>query len=372
MAERNVRVAVIGTGVIGKRHVEQYRQIDGADLVAVCDLNEAEARRVAAAHDVPEVFTDHRRLLERDDIEAVDVCLHNQLHAPVSIEAMRAGKDVYCEKPIAGTYADGRAMLDAAEATGRRLHIQINSIFGAPAQAARQTIDAGELGEIYHARAYVNLGKVRPFVDGKNSAQFVRKATAAGGALIDWGVYAICPLLYLMGNPTPVRMTGQIYDRIPMDTRLREQAGYDVEELGAGFVHFDNGATMDVLAAWAMHSAAKVPGLLAGPRGGLELAPLPGGMKQQPRFCSMLTDPWTNRELDLDAVQQRWDASGIGDAYANAQAHWVRVLQGRVPLEPTAETALNMMLIAEGIYRAAATGEEIAAEQIVATAAAGA
>lgn len=364
MSSGKVRVAVIGCGVIGKNHIKRYNDIEGAELVAVCDLDGDEARRVAGEHGVAEACTDYRELLDREDIAAVDVCLHNQFHAPVSIAAMRAGKDVYCEKPIAGTYADGRAMLDAAQQTGRKVHIQIASIFGAPAQAARRAIEAGELGEIYHARAYVNLGRTRPFVDGKNTAQFVRKATAAGGALIDWGIYVICPMLYLMGNPRPLRITGQTYDKVPMDPQLRAQAKYDVEELGAGFVHFDTGATLDICAAWAMHSTVKIPGILAGTNAGIELSPMPG-KAQAPKLISTITDPWTNRELDVEGLQKQWDEAGLGDAYASPQHHWVRVLQGRVPLEPTAQTALNMMLIAEGIYRSAAEQREVRAEEII-------
>lgn len=363
MSHEEVRIGVIGTGVIGKSHIKRYQEISGAKLVAICDLNEEEAKRVADEYDIPDVYTDYHQMVGRDDIQAVDVCLHNQLHAPVSIDAMRAGKDVYCEKPIAGTYADGQSMLAAAKETGRKLHIQISSVFGAANQAAKQVIDAGELGEIYHARAYVNLGRSRPFVDGRNTAQFVQKKTAAGGALIDWGIYCICPMLYLMGNPKPVRITGQTYDKLPMDEKLRAEANYDVEEMGAGFVHFENGATLDVLAAWAMNQTFKIPGMLSGTKAGLQLSPMPG-KADPPKLVATITDPWTDRELDTEAVQKKWDEADIGDAYQSPQHHWVRVQQGRVELEPTAETALNMMLVAEGIYRSVAEQREIRAEEI--------
>src|SRR3954453_8395963 len=80
-----VRIGVIGTGQIGKQHLSNYSKIEDAEIVAVADINEAEAKRVAASNNIPNVYTDYRELLKRDDIQAVDVCLHNVLHRPVTV-----------------------------------------------------------------------------------------------------------------------------------------------------------------------------------------------------------------------------------------------------------------------------------------------
>lgn len=77
-----IRIGIIGVGQIGKMHIEKYKNIAGAELVAVCDLNEAEAKRVAEHYDIPHAYSDFRELLKRDDLDAVDVCLHNNFHAP--------------------------------------------------------------------------------------------------------------------------------------------------------------------------------------------------------------------------------------------------------------------------------------------------
>src|SRR5687768_5022202 len=107
-----IRLGIIGVGQIGKRHVEEYSsKVEGADIVAIADVNEAEARRVAAQYNVPNVYTDFRQLLARDDIQSVDVCLHNNFHMPVTVAALEAGKNVYCEKPMAGAYRDAEKML---------------------------------------------------------------------------------------------------------------------------------------------------------------------------------------------------------------------------------------------------------------------
>ncbi|UCC51559.1 MAG: Gfo/Idh/MocA family oxidoreductase, partial [Anaerolineaceae bacterium] len=105
-----VRVGVIGTGQIGKFHLNSYQEIPGADVVGVVDIDEAEVQRVAEHFGVADCYTDFRQLLARDDIDAVDVCLHNNYHMPVTVVALEAGKHVYCEKPMAGTYIDAKRM----------------------------------------------------------------------------------------------------------------------------------------------------------------------------------------------------------------------------------------------------------------------
>jgi predicted dehydrogenase len=124
-----VKVGVIGVGQIGKRHVAGYAAMPNVEIVAIADLNQAEVERVAAEYGIARSFTNFRDLLALPEIQAVDVCLHNNFHAPVSIAAMQAGKDVFCEKPMAGTYIDALHMHEAAQKLGRRLGIQMVTVF---------------------------------------------------------------------------------------------------------------------------------------------------------------------------------------------------------------------------------------------------
>src|SRR6185369_17247031 len=137
MADAPVRIGVIGVGQIGKMHLERYSKIPNANIVAISDINEAEARRVAALYNIPDVYTDFHDLLKRDDIEAVDVCLHNNMHMPMTVAALQAGKHVYCEKPMAGAYVDAEEMLATARAVDRKLAIQFFSLYSDPTKAAK-------------------------------------------------------------------------------------------------------------------------------------------------------------------------------------------------------------------------------------------
>jgi predicted dehydrogenase len=352
-----VRVGVIGVGQIGKIHLDNYRSIDGAEVVAVADLNEDEARRVAAQHGVPDVYTDLAQLLARDDIQAVDVCLHNNLHMPVTVAALEAGKDVYCEKPMAGSYADALRMSEAARDLGRRLSIQSGFTFSPETRAAKELVDAGALGRIYHARSVGHRRRGRPYVDGYASAPFVQKRTAAGGALFDMGVYRLNVILHLLGNPQPERIVGRTHQELPIDERRRADSGYDVEELALGFVVLEGGITLDVIEAWAVHLDRLDGSVVLGSDGGVRLDPF--------GYFRSIGD------VDLDAtadvarfVFRQQTVGGAGDAYDSPQRHWIAALQGRVQLIPTDAIALTTMLISEGIYLSHELGREVTANEV--------
>ena len=314
---------------------------------------------MAAAYGVPDVYTDFHELLNRDDIDAIDVCLHNNYHAPVTIAALRAGKHVYCEKPMAGAYVDAVTMAEAARASGKMLNLQLATLFTKETRAAKRLIDEGHLGALYHARSVGFRRRGRPFVDGYGSPSFVQKRVAAGGALYDMGVYHIATVLYLLGQPRVERISGRVYQETEMDTVRRQSSGFDVEELGLGFVKCANGISIDIVEAWAAHVGELGGTVLLGSRGGVQLQPF--------GFFNTIGDMPMNATFELDSADWRWhQLNPLQDAYDDPQSHWIAALQGRVPLMPTADIALETMLISEGIYLSDRLGHEVTREEVLA------
>lgn len=355
---KTVRVGVIGVGQIGKSHLNGYTQkTKDVEIVAIADINEAEGRRVADLYKIPNVYTDFRELLRRDDIEAVDVCLHNNYHMPVTVAALQAGKNVYCEKPMAGAYIDALTMYKTAQETGKMLSIQLNTLFESPTKAAKALIDQGKLGHIYHARSVGFRRRGRPYVDGYGTAQFVQKEVCSGGALYDMGVYHIAMMLWLLGNPVVQRVSGKVYQELDMDEERRQKSGYNVEELGLGFVKLQDNITLDIIEAWAINLNKMEGSSILGSKAGVRLDPF--------GFFQSVGD------LDLDSTAEMggfdWRLHSLrenADGYDSAIQHWAAVLQGRVPLLPTAELALKTMLISEGIYLSDRLSREVSAEEI--------
>jgi len=356
MADK-VRIGIIGVGQIGKHHLNNYSKIEAAEVVAAADINEAELKRVAELYKIPNTYTDFRELLKRDDIVAVDVCLHNNYHMPVTVAALKAGKDVYCEKPMAGAYIDALTMYRAAQELGRKLSIQLATLFADETKAAKFLIEQGALGKVYHARSAGHRRRGRPYVDGYGTAQFVQKEVAAGGAMYDMGVYHIARMLYLLSNPQVLRVSGKVYQEMDMDAVRKQKSGYNVEELGLGFVKLAENVTLDIIESWAINLDKFDGSVIVGPKAGIRLDPFG-------YFTSV-------GDLDLNATSDmpgwNWRQHTLRDnpdAYDSPQHHWVAVHQGRVPLLPTAELALNTMLISEGIYLSDRLGREVTAEEV--------
>lgn len=357
MSAEKVRVGVIGVGQIGKYHLDNYQKIEGAEVVAIADVNESEANRVAGVYGIPNVYSNFRDLLARDDIQAVDVCLHNNFHAGVTIAALEAGKHVFCEKPMAGAYADAARMLQVGRDTGNMLHIQCQNIFLKEAKAAKFLIEEGHLGKVYHLRSSGHRRRGRPFVDGYGSPTFVQKQNSAGGALYDMGVYHINTMLYLVDNPTVERISGKTYQETALDERRSATSGYNVEELGLGFVRFSGGMTLDIIEAWAVHMDSFDGSMVLGSEGGVRINPF--------GYFRNLGDLELNSSADLGRLEwRRRTVHEVGDGYDSPQHHWIAALQGRVELIPMNEIALNTMLISEGIYLSDRLGREVTAEEV--------
>ena len=353
-----IRIAVIGNGIIGEQHLNNYKKIDGCEVVAICDINEERLNYIGNTFGIQRRFTHIGKLLQEKDIDAVDVCLHNNMHAPVAIAAMEAGKDVYCEKPMAGSYADALSMYEAMERTGKKLHIQLALLYIDETKGGKRLIDSGKLGHIYHMRSYGFRRRGRPFVDGYATKEFVNSYTSGGGALFDMGVYHISQLLYLTNLPKLERVSGRTYQELAMDKTRREISGFNVEELGCGFVSFEGGLTMDILESWAIHAAPFPGSMIAGSLGGLCLSPL--------SFHSVIDDIEVDTKFDLGNMNYRSHTIYPQDmVYDSSQHHWVAALQGKCDLLPTAKIALHTQQIQEGIYLSTKLNREVTANEIV-------
>jgi predicted dehydrogenase len=352
-----IRVGIIGVGQIGKHHLESYQDIEEAQVVAICDIDVPELKRVSELYHIDDTYINFRDLLKRDDINAVDVCLHNNLHMPATVAALEAGKHVYCEKPMAGTYIDAATMYRTAQEQGRKLAIQLNTLFSKETKAAKALIDQGMLGKLYHARSTGFRRRGRPYVDGYGKMQFVQKDVASGGAMYDMGVYHIANMLYLMSNPEVLRISGKIYQETDMDATRRELSGYNVEELGVGFARLQDAITLDIIEAWAIHLDQFEGCSVVGAKGGIRLNPF--GYYQSIGDLDLYTS------VNLDDFDGRLhDLRENADAYNSPQRHWIAALRGRVELMPSAELALKTMLISEGIYLSDRLGREVTAEEV--------
>jgi len=351
------RIGIIGVGQIGTSHLTNYSQIPEAQVVAAADLFPEKLAAAREKFGVRDTYADYKDLLARDDIDAVDVCVHNNKHAPLATAVLASGKHAYCEKPMAGTFRDAEDMMLAARKHGRMLHVQMSTIYRPETRAAKRIIDEGHLGRVYYARSFGYRRRGRPFVDGYGTANFVDRSISAGGALFDVGIYHLAQILYLIGNPAAKTVTGATHQELDMYEERRAFSSYSVEEMGLGWVRLEGGVSFDIEETWAVHHDGQEASKILGSKGGLRLDPLV--------YFSSVADMPASSTFDLKASDTRWHACFPDTVwYDSSQRHWVGALLGRVSLLPTAEIALNAALISEGIYQSARLGRELASEEI--------
>src|SRR5437868_11331219 len=197
---KKYNLGVIGTGWPGQQHAIATAAIDRANLYACADVDET--RRSAFTHDYkPEkVFSDYHELLQDPDVDAAIICLPNFLHFPASLAALEAGKHVLCEKPPTLNAAEMKVLRE--EATRRKLLYFFSRQFRfTPAmRAAKNAVEDGRLGRIYHAQATFVRSRGIPIGVGN---WFTEKRRSGGGALIDIGIHALDAVWYLLGSPRP-------------------------------------------------------------------------------------------------------------------------------------------------------------------------
>ena len=153
---KKFRVGIIGCGGIANgKHMPALKNTGRVDMVAFCDIIEERAVKAAQEYGTPDakVYTDYKELLKDDSIEIVHVCTPNRSHSFITIDALEAGKHVMCEKPMAKTYEEAKAMVEAAKRTGKKLTIGYQNRQKPQSLYVKECCDNGELGEIYYARA---------------------------------------------------------------------------------------------------------------------------------------------------------------------------------------------------------------------------
>lgn len=251
---RKFRVGVVGAGGIFKiAHAPGWQALPDVEIAAVCDVDLQRARQVAQEVGATHVTTDYRELVKLD-LDAVDICTPNKVHTPAVLAALECGKHVLCEKPLAVTTKEVRAMGELADRKKRKLMTAQHFRFASSTLAVKRWAEAGHLGAVYHARVRAMRRAWLPTAPG-----FIDVKLAGGGPCMDIGVHALDACLWVMGFPKPVRVTGTSKVNFANGHKIPGMWGewdrklFSVEDFAAGFIHFDNGATMTLEAAWLGH-----------------------------------------------------------------------------------------------------------------------
>ncbi|WP_248927761.1 Gfo/Idh/MocA family protein [Paenibacillus hamazuiensis] len=353
-----VKVAVIGCGGIANgKHLPSLSKLPHVEIVAFCDIVPEKAREAAETYGAPDakVYADYRELLKDGGFEVVHVCTPNDSHAEITIAALEAGNHVMCEKPMAKTAADARAMVEAAKRTGKKLTIGYNNRFRPDSQYLKKVCENGDLGEIYYAKAHAIRRRAVP-----TWGVFLDEEKQGGGPLIDIGTHALDLTLWMMDNYEPKMVLGTAYHKLSQRENAAnawgpwDPAQFTVEDSAFGMIVMKNGATIMLESSWALNTlqTGEAKCTLCGTEGGADMQ---DGLR---------INGENHSRLYMNQIQL--DAKGV-DFYDGKQEKaqdveirlWIDAVINDTQPVVTPEQACVVSEILEAIYESAKTGKAI-------------
>lgn len=256
-------IGVIGCGRIANNaHFPAFEQMDDIRVKYACDLiiEKAEAMKEKYSF-VEKVTTDYKEVLSDPEVEAVFVLTPNFAHYTVTMDALRAGKHVLCEKPITVNYELSCKMAEQAEKQGKILNIGVCNRYNKSIEMLEEMNRNGEFGNLYHVYCSFRAFRCIPGLGGA----FTTKEQSGGGVLIDWGVHFLDLILYILGGAKLKNVTCDAYSEIAKDMKSYkyikmwaeetadvENGTNDVDDFITGYIRTDK-ASISFNGAWAQN-----------------------------------------------------------------------------------------------------------------------
>ena len=356
---RIVNVGIIGCGGIGQnKHMPSLSKIENVRLVAFCDIVPERAQMCKEKFGTPDaaVYTDYRELLKDETIEVVHVLTPNREHAEISVAALKAGKHVMCEKPMAKTAEGAKQMCEAAKASGKKLAIGYQHRMKPQAITAKEYIDSGALGEIYYANCYAIRRRGTP-----NWGVFLDAEAQGGGPIIDIATHSLDLTLYLMNNYEPEMVVGKTHKKLehPEAGNIWGDNGVSttpLEEAACAFIRMKNGATIMLETSWSLNTDEPIQEgscVLCGSKAGLSLK------NNELRINKVEMGRQVVTSVDCSAGGVAfYDGASMTPAEAEARA-WIDAIVNDTPQVVLPEQAMVVSQILEAIYVSSETGKPV-------------
>jgi predicted dehydrogenase len=248
---KQLNIGLIGYGFMGRAHSNAYRKVSNffdlqhqPVLKAVCGRNAEQVKQFAAKWGYESTETDWRKLIERKDIDAVDICTPNNMHKEIALAAARAGKMILCEKPLSMDTAEGMEMVKAVEAAKVPNMVWYNYRRVPAVALARKLIDEGKLGRIYHYRAkFLQDWTINPDLPQGGTALWRLDVAAAGsGVTGDLLAHCIDTAIWLNGNFASVNAITETFVKERKHNLTGKVEKVGIDDACSFIGRFDNGS----------------------------------------------------------------------------------------------------------------------------------
>jgi len=333
MAMEKVKIGVIGLGWISQlTHLPVLLKLPEAEVVAVCDRDRAKARLVAEKFGIKRTYYDYQQMLQAEELHAVIVATSTDAHKEVAIGALRAGKEVLVEKPIAPRYSDAVEMAEVARETHRKLMVGMNHRFRPDTMILKGFIEANELGKIFYTRT--GWLKRR----GTDSAWVTQKEKSGGGVFVDLGIVMLDMALWMMGYPDVKRVSAATYKH-----KTRQ-----VEDTALVSLTLKNGARVQIDVSWSLCVEDDVYFCHAyGTEGSASLNPL------------LINKELKGTIVNLAPTKSEAPHNVFKRSYENEIKHFVGAVRGLHQIISTADEAVQRMKIVDAVYKSARLSKDV-------------
>jgi len=348
VASTHVRLGIVGAGQIGHIACEEIARHRDASVVAAADVHQRRLNEIADRFAIERRYLDPEALFNDDEVDGVYIATPNVHHAPLALAALRQGKHVILEKPFALNAAEAESVIACARERKLVFTVGMNQRFRTDSQKVRELVRRGDLGRIYHCKAFWMRRSGIP----KLGTWFGKKALSGGGSLLDIGVHLLDLALYLSDQFDPVSVSGQTYSEFgprglgegSWGYSDRSETGFDVEDFATALIKFQSGASLTLDASWALHQSERdrMNVLLYGSEGGASCYP---------------AELYRNGKNGYEIVQNL----DLPTPYPHGSRfhNFINVLLGREELCGTPEQALCVQRILDAIYESAQSGREV-------------
>ncbi|MCL2187798.1 MAG: Gfo/Idh/MocA family oxidoreductase [Defluviitaleaceae bacterium] len=351
-----LKAGIIGCGGIANgKHMPSLQKTGKADMVAFCDIVKDRAEKAAKDYGTPKakVYTDYKKMLKEEKLDMVYVLTPNKSHSVITIAALEAGNHVMCEKPMAKTAKEARAMVDAAKRTKKLLTIGYQTRFFPTSQNIKASVERGDLGDIYFAKAHALRRRAVP-----TWGVFLNEEEQGGGPLIDIGTHALDLTLWLMNNYKPKSVMGNTYKKLNGNGNCGNAFGpwnpkeFTVEDSAFGFITMEDGSTIVLESSWAINmlETVEAQATLCGTKGGADMK---DGVRYNGDDFGLLYEKKPNMHRGGVAF---FDGDH-NDPQIFEQMTFINAIQKGTPLVVLPEQACVVTEILEAIYKSAATGK---------------
>ena len=359
MEKKLIKVGIIGCGGIANgKHMPSLAKVENCQMVAFCDIIPERAEKAAKQFGAPDakVYTDYKELLKDESIDVVHVCTPNRSHSFITVDALHAGKNVMCEKPMAINSAEAKKMLDAANETGKLLSIGYQSRFRPDSTYLKKEAEDGVFGDIYYAKATAIRRRAVP-----TWGVFLNEEEQGGGPLIDIGTHALDLTLWIMNNYKPKYCVGTTYHKLNGDTEQANAWGkwdpdkFTVEDSAFGFIVMENGATIVLESAWALNTLEVREAItsVCGTKAGADML---DGL----RINGVRHDRQYTMTPSFKAGGAAFNEGKGNESSADVEERlWIEACRGGAAPITKPEQAYCVTRILEGIYESAKTGKPV-------------